>query len=163
MKKILSVLILSALSTFALANGEHASEHGMGEAHHHHGMHDSAVGKPGDLNKVDRTIEVTMDDHMRFTPDQISVKPDETIRFNVKNTGKLRHEMVIGSMAELKEHAKMMLENPNMKHSDPNAVSVAPGQSGTLVWQFGEPGTVDFACLEPGHMEAGMKGQIEVK
>src|SRR5699024_1758579 len=112
-REILSILILSTLPTFALAHGDHGSEHDMEEMHHHHGMHDSAVGEPGDVNKVDRTIEVTMDDHMRFTPDQISVKPGETIRFNVKNTGKLRHEMVIGSMAELKEHAKMMLENPN--------------------------------------------------
>src|SRR5690625_7931012 len=113
---IISNLILSTLATCAQAHRYHGSEHDIKEMNHHHGMHDSAVGEPGDVNKVDRTIEVTMDDHMRFTPDQISVKPGETIRFNVKNTGKLRHEMVIGSMAELKEHAKKMLEKPNMNH-----------------------------------------------
>jgi uncharacterized cupredoxin-like copper-binding protein len=163
------------LPVFALAAEDNAEDHGMEDHHpmsqgHHHdmeGMHEhthaSMAGKPGDLDKASRTIEVTMNDHMRFIPDQISVKPGETIRFNVKNAGKIPHEMVIGTMDELKEHAEMMRQMPNMKHAEPNMIALAGGQSGTLVWQFGKPGTVDFACLIPGHMEAGMVGQIEVK
>ncbi|MGR6035539.1 MAG: cupredoxin domain-containing protein [Candidatus Nitrosoglobus sp.] len=175
----LSILILSALSVFALAaedsTNNHDHHHNMGDHHpmmqgHHHGMEgmhkgtDSSIaGKPGDPDKVSRTIEVTMNDQMRFIPDRISVKSGETVRFNVKNAGKIPHEMVIGTMDELKEHAEMMRQMPNMKHAEPNMITLAGGQSGTLVWQFGKPGTVDFACLIPGHMEAGMVGQIEVK
>lgn len=47
--------------------------------------------------------------------------------------------------------------------SNLNMVSVAPGESGELVWRFDRPGTVAFACLVPGHFEAGMRGEIEVE
>jgi len=123
---------------------------------------DSAMGQPGDPAKVTRTIELTMDDTMRFTPDEFNVKPGETVRFFMKNTGKIAHEMVIGSAAEFKEHAAMMKKNPSMQHAEPNMITVNPGQKGGLVWQFPQTGTVDFACLIPGHMEAGMVGKIKV-
>jgi uncharacterized cupredoxin-like copper-binding protein len=45
---------------------------------------------------------------------------------------------------------------------EPNQVNLKPGQRGTMVWQFTQPGKVDFACTEPGHLEAGMAGQVEV-
>lgn len=170
MKKTLSVLALSALPVLALAAGNHQGGHGMA-GHDMQGMHGSMhggashsnVGKPGDPAKVDRTIEVVMDDSMRFTPANIAVKKGETIRFFVKNTGKVPHEMVIGSMKELKTHAEMMRKMPQMQHAEPNMVTLQPGQRGGLVWQFDQPGTVDFACLIPGHMEAGMVGKIVVE
>jgi len=129
----------------------------------HQDMHASTAGRPGDPAKVSRTIEVSMDDSMRFAPDKISVKAGETIRFFVRNRGKLRHEMVIGTMDDLKQHAQEMRKMPDMKHAEPNMTSLAPGQRGGIVWQFDKPGTVDFACLVPGHMEAGMLGKVEVR
>jgi uncharacterized cupredoxin-like copper-binding protein len=36
------------------------------------------------------------------------------------------------------------------------------GQRGGIVWQFDKSGTVDFACLVPGHTEAGMTGRFVV-
>jgi uncharacterized cupredoxin-like copper-binding protein len=39
---------------------------------------------------------------------------------------------------------------------------LAPGKEGEIVWQFTKAGTVNFACLMPGHYEAGMKGQVKV-
>ena len=38
---------------------------------------------------VTRNIEVIMDDTMRFTPGQIQVSAGETVRFVVKNVGKI--------------------------------------------------------------------------
>ena len=99
---------------------------------------------------------------MRFTPDQLKFKAGETVRFVVRNDGRIRHEMVIGSVDELKEHAAMMRTNPTMKHADSNMISLAPGEEGEIIWQFGNAGTFDFACLVPGHLEAGMTGKIEV-
>ena len=104
-----------------------------------------------------------MSDDMKFTPAKIEVKRGETIKFTVKNAGKIRHEMVIGSMAELKEHAEMMRNMPGMEHAEPNQLAVAPGKTRNLVWQFTSSGVVDFACLQPGHFEAGMKGEVSVK
>jgi uncharacterized cupredoxin-like copper-binding protein len=140
------------------AKKEHGHGGDMG-----HGEHEVDTGRPGDPANVSRTIEVTMDDTMRFTPDQFNIKPGETLRFAVRNIGVLSHEMVIGSMAELKEHAEMMRAMPTMQHAESNMLTLAPGQSGDIIWQFGEPGTIDVACLVPGHLEAGMKGVIEVE
>jgi uncharacterized cupredoxin-like copper-binding protein len=103
-----------------------------------------------------------MNDSMRFVPDAITVKAGETIRFFIRNNGKLPHELVIGSIAELKEHAEMMRKMPGMEHDEPNMITLKPGQRGGLVWKFDQPGSVDFACLVPGHMEAGMVGKVLV-
>jgi uncharacterized cupredoxin-like copper-binding protein len=124
--------------------------------------HAAALGKPGDPAKVTRDVEVEMDDTMRFRPASIRVKRGETIRFIVRNTGKLKHEMVLGTIGELKKHAELMRKFPEMEHEDPNQVSVDPGKTGELVWQFTKTGTFDFACLVPGHFEAGMVGKVRV-
>jgi uncharacterized cupredoxin-like copper-binding protein len=121
-----------------------------------------AIGRPGDQAKTDRIVEVVANEY-RFTPARVAVKRGETIRFVVRNEGKLAHEMVLGSMAELKEHAALMRKFPNMEHDEPNQVRVAPGKTGQIVWQFTRSGEVDFACLIPGHMEAGMLGEVDVK
>lgn len=154
-----AVLILSALflGTMSLA--------GAHDEHEHHGpehKHDSSIGKPGIASKVSRTVTVDMSDAMRFSPSEIAVKKGETIRFLVKNSGKLKHEMVLGSPVELKEHAEMMRKMPEMQHVDANQVTLDPGTSGEIIWQFSKAGPVEFACLQPGHFEAGMKGQVKV-
>jgi uncharacterized cupredoxin-like copper-binding protein len=124
--------------------------------------HAAALGKPGVPGKVTRSIVVEMSDAMRFKPAGIRVKRGETIRFIVRNTGKVKHEMVLGTIKELKEHAGLMRKFPEMEHADPNQVSVDPGMTGELVWQFTRAGTFDFACLVPGHFEAGMVGKVRV-
>lgn len=126
---------------------------------HMHGT-EPAAQKPA---KIDRTIAIDMNDSMRFTPAQLNVNEGETVRFVIRNSGRVRHEMVIGSIDELKAHAEMMRKMPGMEHAESNQVRVEPGQTGELVWRFAKAGDVDFACLEPGHFEAGMKGRIVVK
>lgn len=142
-----------SLSSAALAGGDHAGGRG------HEG---EDIGRPGVAAKVTRTVTVDMVDAMRFSPEKLSVKQGETIRFIVKNSGKLKHEFVLGTEAEHRQHYEQMLKFPEMEHADPNMVSVAPGQTGELIWQFTKTGQVDFACLHPGHYVAGMKGAIKV-
>jgi uncharacterized cupredoxin-like copper-binding protein len=151
MKKLIHISLLSlvAITGAAFAHGD--DDH-----------HASALGRPGDPAKVSRTVDVEMNDTMRFTPSSIAVKRGETIRFVVKNNGKLRHEMMLGSMKELKDHIVEMQKNPEMEHADPNHVTVDPGKTGEMVWQFTKTGKFDFACLQPGHFESGMKGNITV-
>lgn len=168
MKKTLSIVALSMLPALVLAVGAHDRDHDAPA----HGMpgHDmstmsnasSLIGRPGDPAKVTRTIELTMDDTMRFTPSDIQINAGETVRFLIRNTGKVPHEMVIGSIADLKAHAAEMQKAPEMRHAEPNMITLAPGKIGGLVWQFDQAGTVDFACLIPGHLEAGMIGKIKV-
>ena len=110
-----------------------------------------------------RTIEIRMGDDMRFRPARIEVREGETIRFVVRNGGKVLHEMVIGTAQELKEHAVMMRKFPKMEHDEPFMAHVKAGRAGELVWNFNRAGTFQFACLIPGHFEAGMKGTIIVQ
>lgn len=56
----------------------------------------------------------------------------------------------------------MMKNTPGMKHAEPNMISLDAGKNGELIWQFTQAGTVDFACLVAGHMEAGMIGKVNV-
>lgn len=170
MYKTLSILVITLLSPFVLAGGDHTSEHDdhgnmmQPDMSATHGdAHEYGLGKPGDPARVGHTVEVSMSDDMRFTPDHIKVRAGETVRFNVINNGKLRHEMVIGNMDELNEHAEMMRKMPGMKHAEPNMVSLEAGQRKAIVWEFDKTGTISFACLVPGHMEAGMVGGIEAE
>lgn len=158
MKKTLSLFVLSLMPALALAAGDHAGGHDMAA------MPDAQTssGQPGDPAKADRSIEVVMDDTMRFTPANIKVKKGETVRFLIKNQGMIPHEMVIGSVADLQAHAAEMLQSPGMAHAEPNALTLDAGQQGQLVWQFGQAGAVDFACLIAGHLEAGMVGKVKV-
>jgi len=99
---------------------------------------------------------------MRYTPSAITVKRGETVRLVVTNTGNVNHELVLGTMKELKEHAKLMRKHPGMEHDEPNMAAVPPGERREIIWQFANAGTVDFACTIPGHLEAGMVGRVSV-
>ena len=55
-----------------------------------------------------------------------------------------------------------MKKYPEMEHADENQVTVASGKSGEIIWQFTQAGKVNFACLQPGHYDAGMKGAVAV-
>jgi uncharacterized cupredoxin-like copper-binding protein len=56
-----------------------------------------------------------------------------------------------------------MMKYPDMEHDDPNGKSVKTKQKGTLLWRFTKSGEFEFACLIPGHYQAGMYGTIIVK
>jgi len=121
-----------------------------------------AFGRQGDPKKATRTIAIDMSDKMRFSPAEITVRQGDTIRFVVRNKGKMLHEMVIGTMDELNAHAEMMRKHPGMEHADPYMSHVGAGKKQELVWQFTKAGDFYFACLIPGHFEAGMVGKIKV-
>ena len=144
-------LALAVVAHSAQAAGKHAGGHA-----------DAAIGEPGKAAQVTRTVHIDMTDTMRFTPARIDAKQGETIRFVVKNSGKLKHELVLGTEKELKEHYEVMKKFPEMEHDDPNMVTVAPGKTGQVIWRFTKAGSIDFACLQPGHYEAGMKGAVTV-
>jgi len=120
-------------------------------------------GIAGDPKAVSRTIKVDMSDKMRFSPGLITVRRGETVRFEISNSGKALHEMVIGTAKELDAHAEMMKKHPAMEHDEAYMAHVEPGKTGEIIWLFNRTGEFDFACLIPGHYQAGMKGKIRVK
>jgi uncharacterized cupredoxin-like copper-binding protein len=100
---------------------------------------------------------------MLFDPAHVVVRKGEQIRFVLSNDGTENHEFVLATVAENNKHAKLMKKYPHMEHDDPNAKRLTPFTDGEIVWKFTKRGTFQYACLIPGHREAGMHGTIDVK
>lgn len=154
-------IAICALLTGASATFGHQSQHGQP-------MHAAVAeqkdwGIAGQARQVQRTITLNMTDAMRFTPDRIAVRQGETVRLRVRNSGRVMHELVIGTPQELAAHAEMMRKHPGMEHDEPYMTHVAPGKTGEIIWTFNRAGEFEFACLIAGHFQAGMKGTITVR
>ena len=125
-------------------------------------VEDTAFGRQGDPTKATRTIRIAMADTMRFSPAHITVKRGATVRLVATNRGHQLHELVLGTPDDLREHAALMRKFPEMEHDEAHMTHVRPGRSGEIVWHFTKPGEFQFACLIPGHFEAGMLGKVTV-
>jgi uncharacterized cupredoxin-like copper-binding protein len=159
---------LNDITTCALvlALGGTPAGAGSGPSGHGHNAAGFAAGEPGDATKPARIVRVTMQERnekMLFVPERIEASKDEQIKFVLINSGELEHEFVLATTSENLEHAVAMQTNPEMGHADPNARRVAPNQTSEMVWKFSKPGEFEFACLIPGHREAGMFGAVDVK
>lgn len=174
-----------SFSAGALANGKHGGhDHSDGGHGHGHG-HAANIGEPGKPGAVSRTIEISMTENA-FSPNRITVKKDETIRFVLKNNGEAVHEFNIGTAAMHVAHREEMMMmvkrgilevdrinhermaagmggRQAMMHDDPNSKLVEPGKTGEIIWKFSADAELEFACNVPGHYESGMKGHIRFR
>ena len=155
-----AVVMAGSATAWSLLQGlppsEHSHSHGDAAAAHDHG---AAASTNADI----RTITLTMSDDMRFTPANWQATSGETVRIRVINQGKVRHEFVMGTEAELTAHAAEMKQaGAAHHHHSSNTLSLAAGESGELVWTFTDAGVLQIACFEPGHFEAGMRGSVSV-
>lgn len=123
----------------------------------------AGAGGLAHANEADRTVEVDALDSMAFEPGGIHVAAGETVTFVVTNSGHTVHEFTLGDAAMQQEHAAAMAHMTHgMAHDLPNSISLAPGETKQLTWRFGHTGTLEYACHEPGHYPAGMRGHITV-
>jgi uncharacterized cupredoxin-like copper-binding protein len=137
--------------------------HGAMDDDEHGDMVMPGVGEPADAADADRTIEVTTLDTMAYDPATITVGAGETITFSVTNAGEAVHELILGDQAMQDDHAEEMADmGSGMVHDQPNSIRLEPGETKELTWRFGDAATVIYASYEPGHYEAGMRGQITV-
>jgi uncharacterized cupredoxin-like copper-binding protein len=159
-------LLLTALAGAALFAAQPVFA-GPGAPGHSHSPDEFSAGQPGDSKKPSRTVLVTMretdDGKMIYMPDKIEVKRGEQIRFVITNSGKVPHEFILASRADNDKHAALMQKYPEMEHDDPNGKTLQPGKKTEMLWRFSKAGTFEFACLIPGHREAGMLGNVAVK
>ena len=176
---VASLLAYTVITPNALAGAGHSDgdEHG-----HSSGL---PMGEPGKAANVDRTIEIMMYDNY-YEPEELDVKPGETIRFVLKNAGEFVHEFNIGTaemhvahgpeMMMMMEHGVLEADRINWEaaeamqksmghgmHEEANSVMLEPGQSGEVIWKFAEADNVEFACNIPGHYDSGMVGEIDFK
>ena len=157
-------ITLSTVSVDAYADAGHGHGHGA----------QSGMGAPGSVADASRTIDVTMTEY-GYDPSSISVRADETVRFVLRNRGRLVHEFNIGTPQAHEAHQAEMLEmlqsghlsqteihsHGKTAHVHANSVLLAPGESEELVWRFGsDVAGLEFACNVPGHYQAGMVGRF---
>ena len=107
----------------------------------------------------DRTVELTVH-HSKFSLEELRVRPGETVRFVLRNTDPIPHELIIGDQWVQDVHES----GTEAHHADrPGEVSVAPGGTAVTTYRFGPSGGRRlFGCHLPGHWAYGMKGTIVV-
>ncbi len=107
-----------------------------------------------------------MRDDNTYEPSEIEVAKGQTIRFVVANEGAVRHEFLIGTQAEHDKHATQMQEDGahGGEHgSTLPGVSVDAGGEQDFTYTFPSSKRLIFGCHEPGHFEAGMKGEFRFR
>ena len=162
-RAMFTLALVGVLLVDARPAAAHGDKHRKPSAIDYSKAQEKPFGRASDPKKAQRTIRVDMSDTMRFSPAELEVRQNDTVRFVVKNSGKQMHEMVLGTMDELKEHAALMRKHPGMEHDEPWMAHVGPGKTSEMGWQFTRPGTYYYGCLIPGHFEAGMIGKVIVK
>ncbi|TKR56382.1 hypothetical protein D7I39_03235 [Allopusillimonas ginsengisoli] len=164
MNKLMLVFVLAFLPIEILASGVNDARGSSKSRHDVTSSHakSTTIGRPGDLAKVNKTVTIVVNDTVHFTPSLINVNAGDIVLFMVKNTGKFSHEMVIGSMSELRAHAALMQKAHSVAHTQPNMITLNPGQQRNVIWQFVQPGKTDFACLVDWHLKFGTLGEIQV-
>ena len=108
---------------------------------------------------AERTVELTVH-HSKFSVDELHVRTGETIRFVIRNTDPIPHELIVGDQSVQDVHEV----GTEAHHADrPGEVSVAPGATAVTTYRFGPAGgRLLFGCHLPGHWAYGMKGTITV-
>lgn len=172
MKNLLSIsAIFLALAAPAFAEGTHGAGHGGAHGGEHVKGHSpaktapSGAGQAGTAQEVTRTVQVIMreqdDGSMVFDPSEFAFETGDTIRFEILNAGEMEHEFVLDTPAGNRVHKDAMAQT-DMAHDDPNALRLAAGARGEVIWTFTHAGRFEFACLILGHYESGMHGPIVV-
>ena len=118
----------------------------------------------GSADETTRTVNVTMRD-IAYDPAAATVKAGETVKFVFRNEGQIRHDAFIGDEAAQAEHEKEMREDGSGGmdgHHGDDAVTVDPGETGSLTHTFKAGEVLVIGCHEVGHYAAGMKLAVTV-
>ena len=120
-------------------------------------------GRVGMGSKVNRNVAITLSDEFRFDPETIAANLNETLRLSFQDTGQQKNEWIFGTAFEISEYMEMMRRFPDREQNEPQNIQLKPGEEHEFVWQFNKQGNFGYACLQPGHYEAGMRGILVVQ
>jgi azurin len=125
-----------------------------------------------------RTIEITVNDQMKYDVATINAKPGETIKIKLKAAGSMPKNIMAHNFVVLKKTAdvnafvtKANTSNttgympPDLK-TQVIAASGLIGNGETTEITFKAPaaaGSYPYLCTFPGHYAAGMKGTLVIK
>jgi uncharacterized cupredoxin-like copper-binding protein len=98
--------------------------------------------------------------HSRFSASEVKVRPGTTVRFVVRNTDPIAHELIVGDRGAQDRHET----GTEAHHGDrPGEVSVAPGAVAVTTYTFpASSARLLFGCHLPGHWAYGMRGTVLV-
>lgn len=97
--------------------------------------------------------------HSTFTPARIAVEPGTTVRFVVRNSDPIAHELIIGPAEVHDRHEK---GTESYHPPKPGEVTIPAYEEAETTYTFDAPGVVAFGCHLPGHWTYGMHGEVEV-
>ncbi len=124
----------------------------------------AACGDSGGSADGTRTIDIDMRD-TAYSPDHVTVHAGEAVRFVFHNQGAVAHDAFLGDEQAQMDHESTMGSTGtmgDMGHGDSDAITVEPGETGTLTHTFQSGDEVVIGCHETGHYAAGMKLTIDV-
>lgn len=120
------------------------------------GSSDAATSSQGDGKaRVGVSIE-----HSKFSLEETSFAPGQTVTFVIRNDDPIDHEFIIGPESVHERH-----EEGRQRHHHggvPGEISVPAGTTRTTTFTFTGSGPVTYACHLPGHRAYGMAGTISV-
>lgn len=102
-------------------------------------------GNGGGSSSGGNTVSMDMTE-MKFSPATFTVKANEKVTVDLKNSGTVVHDFTINDLDGKKIH-----------------VVVDPGKTGKAEFTPTKAGTVNFHCEQAGHEAAGMKGTMTVQ
>ncbi|HVT75866.1 MAG TPA: cupredoxin domain-containing protein [Acidimicrobiales bacterium] len=119
-----------------------------------------------------KTINIEMRD-IAFSPNTVSVKAGEKVRFVFHNAGKIKHDAFIGDEQAQDDHEMEMRQTDTTgmngmggmsddSTGSNDGITVEPGKTGELTHTFQAGDDVLIACHEAGHYAAGMKITVAV-
>lgn len=128
--------------------------------------------------KVDKEVEITADDQMKFNIEFFDVEPGQVVSLTLKNIGSMPKMSMGHNLVVLKQKTdeeafvQASMNAPTTDyvpedHADEIIVHtklLGPGESDTI--KFKAPtkkGRYTFICSFPGHYQVGMKGKMVVK
>ena len=116
---------------------------------------------PASASGAQTRIEVSLTDQLKIEPASMTVPRDLPVTFVVTNAGAIDHEFVVGDEAAQAEHEQEMMAG-GMRHDEPDAVFVKPGETKELTVTFATAGEMLAGCHFTGHYAGGMKATIAV-
>ena len=123
-------------------------------------------GEPMETADATRVVEIAAKDDFSFEPASVTIAAGDSVTFRVENVGVIPHDFTLGDSHLQEEHEAEMAEmSPDdmAMHDEPNAFTLASGETKEMTWHFTEAGEILFGCHTPGHYAAGMKGTITIE
>jgi azurin len=128
-------------------------------------------------SKAARTIELVVDDTVKFDKTEITATPGETLRIVLKSIGKMpkmamgHNFVLLKPSVDLAEFNKAAFSEGANEFIPPamkagviaNTVLVGPGESVETTFKVPAAGRYPYICSFPGHFALGMRGTLIVK